>query len=101
MPFPDTQNFVYENNPLAKVVCQLQFPPILKIDTELPSMFQDSIRDEYSSYSELPTFQFNFQLPLQPEQLVLSAPSIGLNRPGQIPQEILRRLTQQGFGKNS
>lgn len=52
MPFPDSPRAIYKNNSLDQVICQLQFPPILKIDTQAPFQFQDLIRKEYPLYGE-------------------------------------------------
>jgi len=50
MAFPDAPRVIYENNPLDEVICQLRFPPILRIDAEPPAGFQEQIRDEYPFY---------------------------------------------------
>ena len=47
MPFPEATRVIYHKNPLTDVICQLRFPPILKIDSEIPSLFQDTIREQY------------------------------------------------------
>ena len=53
MPFPETsQKIIYKKNPLDRVICQLRFPPILKIDTELPDKFQESIRNDFPEFQE-------------------------------------------------
>ncbi|MDE2635978.1 MAG: TIGR04255 family protein [Chloroflexota bacterium] len=52
MLFPDAPRVVYKNNVLAQVICQLRFPAILKIDTELPSAFQELIRDKFPIYQQ-------------------------------------------------
>ena len=36
-PFPDTPRVVYNKNPLFEVLCQLRFPHILRIETEIPA----------------------------------------------------------------
>lgn len=46
-PFPDSPRIVYAANPLVEVICQLRFPPILRIDSEVPSAFQERIRNQY------------------------------------------------------
>ncbi len=50
MPFPVTERTVYNKNPLIEVICQLRFPPILRIDNEIPTLFQDTIRSKYPAY---------------------------------------------------
>ena len=58
-------DFIYEKSPLVEVVLQLRFPAILVINTDLPSKFQDSIRDLFPLYNKIeePTgynsFSFN------------------------------------------
>ena len=44
MPFPVTKRIIYKKNPLVEVICQLRFPPILSIDTEIPARFQGAIK---------------------------------------------------------
>lgn len=38
---------LYDKNPLESVICQVRFPTILRIDSELPSAFQDRIRENF------------------------------------------------------
>jgi uncharacterized protein (TIGR04255 family) len=52
MPFPDIKRMIYKKNPLDKVICQLQFPPNLKIDTEIPALFQEKNKKNFPIYSE-------------------------------------------------
>lgn len=52
MAFPESDRIIFANNPLQQVICQLQFPEILKIASELPSNFQDRIRPQYPYYEE-------------------------------------------------
>ena len=52
MPFPVTPRVVYRENPLQEVVCQLDYPTILKITTELPADFQDRIRRKYPEFEQ-------------------------------------------------
>jgi uncharacterized protein (TIGR04255 family) len=44
---PEFDRVIYNRNPLVEVVCQLRFPPILKISHEEPVVFQDTIRFQY------------------------------------------------------
>lgn len=41
---------IYDTNPLAEVICQLRFPEILTIETELPAKFQEAIRATFPRY---------------------------------------------------
>jgi len=52
MAFPDFPRVVYSKNPLEEVICQIRFPPILRIDTEVPAKFQEVIRDQYPLFEE-------------------------------------------------
>ena len=52
MPFPQASRVIYQKNPLDRVICQLRFPPILKIDTEIPAEFQDRVRGQFPNFSE-------------------------------------------------
>jgi uncharacterized protein (TIGR04255 family) len=51
-PFPSSPRVIYEVNPLVEVICQLRFPPILRIDSELPAAFQECIRGQYPVLQE-------------------------------------------------
>ncbi len=42
---------VYDTNPLAEVICQLRFPEILSIQTNIPADFQEAIRRIFPQYS--------------------------------------------------
>jgi len=52
MPFPDVTRVIYDKNPLVNVICQFRFPPILKIDSEVPASFQEKIRNKFPLYLE-------------------------------------------------
>lgn len=52
MPFPKRHRIIFRKNPLDKVICQLRFPPILKIDAEIPADFQEKIRKHFPNFSE-------------------------------------------------
>ena len=69
MPFPEVPRVTYAKNPLMKVLCQLRFPPILKIDSEIPVNFQDKVRNDYPFYQEKslnePPAEIKGQLPTE------------------------------------
>ena len=78
MPFPESPKVTYDKAPLEEVICQLRFNPILRIDTELPSTFQDAIRAEYPLFEEIKGHEQ--ELPAEVR--------------GQIPPEVLSLLRQ-------
>jgi uncharacterized protein (TIGR04255 family) len=48
--FPEAERVLYRNNPLTQVICQLRFPTILRVETELPATFQDAVREVFPLY---------------------------------------------------
>ena len=53
MPFfGEVERVLYEKNPLDAVVCQVRFPTILRVESELPSAFQDRIREKFPLFAE-------------------------------------------------
>ena len=48
--FSDEPRCIYAKNQLADVICQLRFPEILRIGTEVPAEFQEVIRDDFPRY---------------------------------------------------
>ena len=52
MVFPKSARVLYGTNSLEQVICQLRFPPILRIESGNVADFQDVIREEYPLYSE-------------------------------------------------
>jgi uncharacterized protein (TIGR04255 family) len=55
MPFPPSERVIYTENPLAEVVCQLRFPPSLRIAAQPPADFQERIRGSYPMLQPQPT----------------------------------------------
>lgn len=54
MPFPPSERVIFERNPLAEVVCELRFPPILRIAAQIPAPFQERIRGTYPVFAQMP-----------------------------------------------
>jgi uncharacterized protein (TIGR04255 family) len=52
MPFPSSERIVFARNPLAEVICQLRYPPILEIGASEPAEFQSAIRHRYPLYQK-------------------------------------------------
>lgn len=65
MPFPAVDRVRYERNPIELVVCQLRFPPILRIEADIPSKFQDMIRDRYPLYESKSVLNLSPGLPAE------------------------------------
>jgi len=57
--FPDSPRVVYQSNPLVEVVCQVRFPRLLRLETELPVEFQNRVHKEYPTLKE----SFSSKLP--------------------------------------
>lgn len=82
MPFPEATRVLYKKNPLQQVICQLQFPPILKIDAQIPAEFQDRVRKEFPNYSEViaePPSEIKGQIPSELFSKILKATSSNKN----------------------
>ena len=85
MPFPETPRIIFNKSPLQRVLCQLKFPPILKIEAEIPAEFQEKVRKDFPNFSEGTT------------PLKLELPSELKNR---IPTDLLALVSQGTGGKN-
>lgn len=70
MDLPQYERIIYKRNPLSEVICQLRFPPILKIVQEKPADFQDLIRADYP--------YFESSQPSIPDNLTQLSEMIGL-----------------------
>lgn len=76
MAFPETPRVIYEKNPLQEVVCQLDFPPILRIGSETPAEYQELIRGDYPLFEE---------------------ETLGTELPAGIPAEIAKLLASESL----
>jgi uncharacterized protein (TIGR04255 family) len=80
MGFPEAPRVFYENNPLDEVVCQLRFPPILKIEAEIPSVFQEQIRTTFPLYENKPASSVLAGLPAALASALLQEFPLGTGR---------------------
>lgn len=80
MSFPERKRVIYKKNPLERVIFQFRFPPILKIETEVPAAFQDKIRHDFLNFIEKSEFKVEFPI----NSVGQVAPEI----PGQVVQSI-------------
>lgn len=55
MLFSDRPRVIYKKNPLNQVICQVRFPTVLAIEANVPSGFQEAIRDEFPLYDVAPS----------------------------------------------
>ncbi len=51
MAFPEAPRTRYQVSPLDEVVCKFKFPPILRIESELPAVFQERVRGDFPRYA--------------------------------------------------
>lgn len=49
--FSRDERCIYQYNPLAEVICQLRYPEILTIETNVPADFQEAIRRDFPQFS--------------------------------------------------
>jgi uncharacterized protein (TIGR04255 family) len=56
--FPPSPRVIYSKSPLVEVICQLRFPPILRIESSPPAEFQERIRQVF------PLFEKDSGLPM-------------------------------------
>jgi uncharacterized protein (TIGR04255 family) len=70
MPLPDAPRVIYEKNSLETVICQLQFPAVLKISSTPPVAFQESVRKAYPLFREKPAVDITSGLPADIASLV-------------------------------
>lgn len=61
-PFPDSERVVFTRNPLQVVISQVQFPAILTVATETPSLFQEQLRADFPVYESTTTLGFPAEL---------------------------------------
>ena len=50
MSFPNVPRVIYEKTPLQMVTCQFRFSPLLSIETDTPSEFQNRLRVNFPEY---------------------------------------------------
>ena len=61
MTFPKVGRVKYAKNVLGNVLCQVRFPTILKIETDLPSEFQQRLSPEFVNLIERQELGFDIQ----------------------------------------
>lgn len=69
-PFAERERVLYKRNPLELVICQLRYPPVLKISSELPAKFQDAIIRQYPLLREISTVTIGQNLSPELSQLL-------------------------------
>ena len=78
MAFPEMPRVLYELNPLDEVICQLRFPPVLRIETEVPSLFQERIRAIFPFYEAKPSLKLPPGLPADVVSSLVQGTPLGL-----------------------
>ena len=52
MPFDEVERVRYGNKPLERVMCQFRYPPVLRIESEAPTEYQERIQDGFPRLEE-------------------------------------------------
>ncbi|HSB11890.1 MAG TPA: TIGR04255 family protein [Blastocatellia bacterium] len=78
MAFPESSRVIYRKNPLVEVICQLRFPAILRIDTEVPAQYQEKLRETYPIFGDSQTSEVKLNLAPDLANLVGSSGPISL-----------------------
>jgi len=84
MPFPVATRVVYKKNLLERVICQLRFPPILRIESEPPTSFQEVVRSSFPMYAERTEFRVDLGLTTKGEPFIGNIPSPPMLSPNKI-----------------
>jgi uncharacterized protein (TIGR04255 family) len=78
--FPDSPRVIYAKAPLTEVVCQLRFPPLLRIESTPPADFQERIRAVFPLLERRPQLQLGLPQGLPPEIMqIIGSASAGAN----------------------
>jgi uncharacterized protein (TIGR04255 family) len=80
MPFPESERVTYRKHVLETVICQLRFPPILRIETELPARFQEAIRAQFPVLTQLGPIDPGMGFPANMLNLVKSMLPVSISR---------------------
>ncbi|MFZ2359604.1 MAG: TIGR04255 family protein [Anaerolineae bacterium] len=85
LQFPEKTEIPLANPPLAEVICQVRYPPILRIAKEQPTKFQERIRQRFPEYGIEQPFK-------------LSIPGAGaIGEPSaELPPRLLRFTSKDG-----
>lgn len=51
--FDEAPRVIYDKHPLSQVICQFRYPPILKIDSDLPAEFQETVRARFPLFEQV------------------------------------------------
>jgi uncharacterized protein (TIGR04255 family) len=70
--FPTVPDLPLANPPLSEVICQVRFPPILKLAEQIPIDFQERVRHRFPGFNE----QHGLMLRLEPRE-GQALPSVG------------------------
>ena len=68
--FPASPRVIYRNNPLKQVICQLRFPPLLRIESAVPADFQEAIRRTFPLLHESRTVDLPPGVPTELAEVV-------------------------------
>jgi uncharacterized protein (TIGR04255 family) len=72
--FPNREDVRLERAPLAEVICQVRFPPILQIANESPIAFQERIRKRFPQLEVEKGSAFRYTWDTEPQSAIVDAP---------------------------
>ncbi|MDC0935901.1 TIGR04255 family protein [Pirellulales bacterium] len=74
--FPHSERVIYARNTLARVICQVRFPAILRISAEAPADFQDAVRDSFPLFGTKTRQNLPHTLPPEFASLLAGNPTV-------------------------
>jgi uncharacterized protein (TIGR04255 family) len=91
MTFPHSKRVVFGRNPIAQVICQIKFPPILEILTAPPAAFQKTIRTDYPLYQR----EDNAGIPREIAEIMAKLPGAG-----QLAESVVHKFATEDGTRN-
>jgi len=82
MGFPESPRAIFKKKPTEKVICQLRFPTLLRLDSESPAQFQERIRVKYPLLKERAVPELGLNLPPEIRKILGSGSDVPIGLAG-------------------